>query len=143
MLEQLALCAFTNAYSLLKKNGKIKDVDMYIYIWGHYLLIAWFLYRRDLKVIGPSKKFMPLKNFQAAIASSLVTLVKRKARRASLDAIPIPTKRAAAVQSNPRKISVWMDLTTYQLIVTNGKGVRNAKLVFLIFVAKSAIFGCA
>ena len=79
----------------------------YIYIWTHTLLIAlsnaWFLYRQDLKIICPSKKFIPLKNFQAAIASSLVTDVKRKASRASLDAIPIPTKRAAAVQSIPTK----------------------------------------
>ncbi|XP_065665259.1 piggyBac transposable element-derived protein 3-like [Hydra vulgaris] len=116
MVKQPYIVQFYN-----KNMGGVDKLDMmcsfykpnlkchrwYIYVWAHTLLIAlsnaWFLYRRDLKIICPSKKFMPLKNFQAAVASSLVTVVKRKAGRASLDAIPIPTKRAAAVQSNPTK----------------------------------------
>nr|XP_047124050.1 piggyBac transposable element-derived protein 3-like [Hydra vulgaris] len=41
--------------------------------------------------------------FQAAVASSLIAVVKSKAGRPSLDATPLPTKRPAAVQSNPTK----------------------------------------
>ena len=48
----------------------------YIYIWLHTVLIAsvnaWFLYRRNLKMTHPDKKFMQFKRFLAGIASSLI-----------------------------------------------------------------------
>ncbi|XP_065684233.1 piggyBac transposable element-derived protein 3-like isoform X1 [Hydra vulgaris] len=116
MVKQPYIVQFYN-----KNMGGVDKLDMmcsfykpnfkchrwYVYIWAHTLLIAlsnaWFLYRRDLKIICPTKKFMPLKKFQAAVASSLIAVVKSKAGRPSLDATPLPTKRPAAVQSNPTK----------------------------------------
>ena len=53
-------------YSFYKPN--LKCHRWCIYIWAHTLLIAlsntWFLYCQDLKIICPSKKFMPLKIFK-------------------------------------------------------------------------------
>ena len=76
----------------------------YIYIWFHTVVIAlanaWFLYRRNLKILNTTAKFMALRKFQAEVALSLVHVQKRRAGRPALDALAPPPKKAA-VQSSP------------------------------------------
>ena len=49
-------------------KANLKCHRWYIYIWAHTTMIAsvnaWFLYRRDLKLIKPNAKHMPLKSFK-------------------------------------------------------------------------------
>ena len=87
-------------------KANLKCHRWYIYIWAYTTTIAlvnaWFLYRRNLKLIQPNAKHMPLKKFQAEVASSLIQAEKRKIGRPSLDQlIVLPPKKVAAVQSNP------------------------------------------
>lgn len=87
-------------------KANLKCHRWYIYIWAHTTTIAlvnaWFLYRRNLKLIQPNAKHMPLKKFQAEVASSLIQAEKRKIGRPSLDQLIVPPpKKVAAVQSNP------------------------------------------
>ena len=82
------MCSFCKA--------SLKCHCWYIYIWAHILVIAlvnaWFLYRRYLKILSPNAKFMPLKGFQAEVATSLIAVERRKAGRPSPDATP-PAKK--------------------------------------------------
>ena len=88
-------------------KANLKCHRWYIYIWAHTTTIAlvnaWFLYRRNLKLVKPNAKHMPLKKFQAEVASSLIQTQKRKVGRPSLDdtLTPPPTKRSATIQGNP------------------------------------------
>ena len=88
-------------------KANLKCHHWYIYIWAHTtttiaLVNAWFLYRRNLKLIQSNAKQMPLKKFQAEVASSLMQAEKRKIGRPFLDQlIVLPPKKVAAVQSNP------------------------------------------
>ena len=52
-------------------------------------------YRRNLEILQPTKKFMPLKKFQAKIVASLVITENRKAGRPSIDTAPAPSKKVA------------------------------------------------
>ena len=76
-----------------------------IYIWAHNLVIAlviaWFLYCRNLKILSPNAKFMPLKRFQAKVTTSLIAVERCNAGRPLLDATPPAKKRVSTVQSNP------------------------------------------
>ena len=77
----------------------LKDHTWYIYICPHTLLIAhvkrMVFYRRNFKILQPTKKFMPLKKFQAKIVASLVITENRKAGRPSIDTAPAPSKKVA------------------------------------------------
>ncbi|KAJ8382435.1 hypothetical protein SKAU_G00032130 [Synaphobranchus kaupii] len=48
----------------------------YMYIWWHTVTVAvingWILYRRDQKKLEPQNKTMPLRKFQASVATSLI-----------------------------------------------------------------------
>ena len=86
-------------------KANIKCHRWYIYIWARTTTIAlvnaWFLYCRNLKLIQPNAKHMPLKKFQAEVASSLIQAEKRKIGRPSLDQlIVLPPKKVATVQSS-------------------------------------------
>ena len=85
-------------------KANLKCHRWYIYIWVHTTTIAlvnaWFLYRRNLKLIQPNAKHMPLKKFQAKVASSLIQAEKCKIGRPSLDQlIVLPPKKVAVVSS--------------------------------------------
>ena len=85
-----------------------------MYIWAHTTTIAlvnaWFLYRRNLKLIQPNAKHMPRKKFQAEVASSLMQAEKHKIGRPSLDQLIVPPpKKVATVQSNPTQDIVRRD----------------------------------
>uniref|UniRef100_A0A8P4FX73 PiggyBac transposable element-derived protein domain-containing protein n=1 Tax=Dicentrarchus labrax TaxID=13489 RepID=A0A8P4FX73_DICLA len=74
----------------------------YMYIWWHTVTVAvinaWNLYRRDHKKLKPRQKPMPLRRFQAAVATSLTSAGKGKIKNGSLqssspEAAPPPRKR--------------------------------------------------
>ena len=62
-------------------KASLKCHRWYIYIWAHTLVIAlvnaWFLYRRNLKILSPNAKFVPLKRFQGEVAMSLIAFERR------------------------------------------------------------------
>ena len=62
-------------------KASLKCHRWYIYIWAHTLVIvlvkAWFLYRKNLKILSSNAKFVPLKRFQAEVAMSLIAVERR------------------------------------------------------------------
>ena len=70
-------------------KANLKCYRWRVYIWAYTTTIAlvnaWFPYRRNLKLIQPNAKHMPLKQFQAEVASNLIQAEKRKIGRPSLD----------------------------------------------------------
>ena len=91
-------------------KANLKCHHWYIHIWAHTSVIAlvnaWFLYRRELKLINPKAKHMPLKKFQAEVATSLIKAEKCKISRPSLGTMISPkAKKSALIQTNPTKRS--------------------------------------
>jgi hypothetical protein len=66
---------------------QLRSKRWYVYIFYHTLTIAlvnaWFLYRRDCKVLD--LRGMPLRKFQAMVASALCNVRKSQRGRRSLD----------------------------------------------------------
>nr|XP_047141031.1 piggyBac transposable element-derived protein 3-like [Hydra vulgaris] len=97
-IDQLdMMCSFYKA--------NLKYHCWYIYTWAHTIVIslvnAWFLYRRDLKLIKPKAKHMPIKKFQAEVATSLIKAEKCKFGRPSLETMISPKAKRSVVQGNP------------------------------------------
>ncbi len=82
---------------------KVKSRRWYVYLWLHSIMLvvvnAWILYRRDQKELG-NKRYLPLRHFQAKIASSLVAANKARRGRPSLET-PVPLKQKRAAQGQP------------------------------------------
>ena len=69
---------------------------------------AWFLYRRNRKWLNPKAKLVPLRGFQASVASSLIEAHKRKRERRSFESslTPVQTnlvKPQSTLTDNVRK----------------------------------------
>ncbi|XP_014672682.1 PREDICTED: piggyBac transposable element-derived protein 3-like [Priapulus caudatus] len=75
----------------------------YIYIWWHTITIAvvnaWLIYRRHQREL-PNCKTMPLRRFQARVASALTDAGKRARGRPASGSPPVP-KRRHSVQTQP------------------------------------------
>lgn len=94
----------------------IRSKRWYLYIFYHTLTMAlvnaWFLYRRDCKLMNV-KKTKPLKKFQAEVAAALVKREKpAKVGRPSLANLASPpAKRMRSVQM-PVSVSALTQLIT-------------------------------
>ena len=82
----------------------VKSRRWYLYIWLHTIIMAvsnaWLLYRRHQKELHGTSKTMPLRIFQAKIASGLVAAGKHMRGRPSLEA-QAPPKKKRKVQGHP------------------------------------------
>ena len=81
---------------------KLRSKRWYMYIFYHTLTIAianaWFLYKRNCKILN-IKKVLPMRKFQAHVASALCSTGKSPRGRPSLGSIP--KKRKVLVNSAP------------------------------------------
>ena len=107
-VNQPNLVQISNKYmgQIDKADNRWYIVSSLVHLYlGSYLVIplvnAWFLYRRNFKILSPNAKFVSLKRFQAEVATSLIAVERHKASRSSLDATPPAKKRASAIRINP------------------------------------------
>ncbi|XP_077376451.1 piggyBac transposable element-derived protein 2 [Festucalex cinctus] len=93
--------------SALYKYG-LRSRRWYLYIWWHTVTVAvvnaWIRYRRDLKRLNPDQKPLPLRKFQASVATSLTRAGKaNELDRAlsSLEAMSSPPRKRKAARVPP------------------------------------------
>ena len=126
----------------------VKSRRWYIYLWLHSIMMtvvnAWILYRRHQKELG-KRKYLPLRHFQARIASGLAAANKPHRGRPSLQGDKTIKKRKS-LQSRPESdvrvdhldhMPEWMEKKAAMLPL------QETKCIFICEVYKNAMFFCA